>query len=96
MIKLYNVYALELYKIKISMLPKTSIETLISMTILLTTINELRAQLRKNLNDLCDEHMLTYDVLPDTFKNNKKTNDRMLSKLYILAYNVKKKIKAVQ
>ena len=96
MIKNYKAYANELYSIKVSMLPKVTIETASSMTLLLNTINELRAQLRKNLNELCDEYMLATDILPDTLKNNKKVNDRMLSKLYILAYNLKKKIKAVQ
>jgi len=96
MIQNYKTYAQELYKIKVSTLPVVTDETQVSMTALLFSINQLRSQLRQDLAKLGDEYMLTNEVYPDTFKNIKKINEHIVSKLHMLAYNVKKKIKAVQ
>jgi len=93
MIQEYKVYAQDLYKIKISTLPVSLIESPLSLTNLLVIINELRPQLRRNLAELSAELRQNNITLPDTLKEIEAVNNILLEKLYNLACSIKRKIK---
>jgi len=94
MIKDYKTYAQDLYNIKVSALPRITKQINDPDKILLTRINELRSELRKNLDELSDEFMLESDeITPDTVKQIKSINNRLLDKFYIMANGVKNKTK---
>ena len=93
MIQEYKVYAQDLYKIKISTLPVSLIESPLSLTNLLVIINELRPQLRRNLAELSAELRQNNITLPDTLKEIEVVNNILLEKLYNLACSIKRKIK---
>ena len=93
MIQEYKLYAQDLYKIKISTLPVSLVESPLSLTNLLLIINELRPQLRRNLTELSAELRLNKIILPDTLKEIEVINNILLEKLSNLACSVKRKIK---
>jgi len=93
MIQEYKLYAQDLYRIKISTLPISLIESPLSLTNLLVVINELRPQLRRNLTELSEELRQNTITLPDTLKEIEVVNNILLEKLYHLACSVKKKIR---
>jgi len=93
-VKEYKAYADDLYKIKISTLPKGFKETRMSLINFLDEIGTLRPHLRKSLNELASEfkqkhkRKLTLEYL----KRIEEINNTTMEKLYVLAYQVKKKI----
>ncbi|TRW24752.1 hypothetical protein FMM05_09625 [Flavobacterium zepuense] len=94
MIKDYKTYAQDLYNIKVSTLPRITKEINDPDKILLNRIIELRSELRKNLDELLDEFMLeSKEITPETVKQIKSVNNRLLDKFYMMANGVRNKTK---
>jgi hypothetical protein len=92
MLKTYKLLAQDLYRIKLSTLPKSLTETELSLTNLLAGITEVRPQLRKDLGELSKECATSNIVLPETAHKMEITNTKLLGKMYLLAYQTKKKL----
>lgn len=92
MIKNYKFYALELYRIKLSVLPKSTVESQQSLKKLMLSISEIRPQLRKDLNELSQEYLQLNESTTDTAKNIESINNKLLGKMYLMAYKTKKKV----
>jgi len=94
MIKDYKTYAQDLYNIKVSTLPRITKEINDPEKILLNRVIELRSELRKNLDELSDEFMLEIkEMTPETIKQIKSVNNRLLDKFYMMANGLRNRNK---